>query len=156
MSGKPCKRGHVARRVRGYCVECRKLNHSEYQRNRLANDPEFRRRHNAASLATMKKPEQLAGKRRRRTERRVKAAGRDRPDVCEVCQRGGKIAFDHCHRTGKFRGWLCASCNLTVGRMQESPELLRRLANYVEEHNRKHPQADWVGALETMHMMEKQ
>lgn len=45
---------------------------------------------------------------------------------CAVC---GKIADklndlhgDHCHKTGKFRGWLCQRCNTLLGRLGETEE----------------------------------
>jgi len=39
---------------------------------------------------------------------------------------------DHCHRTGRVRGILCGSCNITLGKAQENPQRLRALADYVE------------------------
>jgi len=55
--------------------------------------------------------------------------------VCHVCSREvgqARLSMDHCHATGKFRGWLCNSCNLSIGKMQDSPELLRKAASYLE------------------------
>ena len=66
-----------------------------------------------------------------RESRLVKEAGRSRPKVCDLCKRPGKICFDHCHATGKFRGWLCHKCNITLGYVDDSPELLRKLAKYL-------------------------
>ena len=62
-------------------------------------------------------------------------AGRVRPPVCEIC--GGAtrgIVFDHNHETGQFRGWICHPCNVILGLAKDSPEALRRLANYLEIH----------------------
>ena len=36
-----------------------------------------------------------------------------------------KPEIDHDHKTGKFRGILCRSCNTLLGKNQENPELLR-------------------------------
>lgn len=64
--------------------------------------------------------------------------------LCEVCKEppsmfGGaanNLHIDHCHSTGKVRGMLCARCNLTLGRVFDSPSLLRALAAYLERsHN---------------------
>ncbi len=44
-----------------------------------------------------------------------------------------KLHMDHNHETGEFRGWLCNKCNASIGIMRESPELLLRLAEYVEQ-----------------------
>ena len=54
---------------------------------------------------------------------------------CEVCgQRAGGREFhlDHDHATGKFRGWLCHSCNVALGCVRDNPAILRKLASYLE------------------------
>lgn len=70
-------------------------------------------------------------------------AGRPRPDVCEVCEEPNKkakrLAFDHCHTNGHFRGWLCDGCNLTLGLVRDSPERLRKLAHYLIEDAMRQP-----------------
>jgi Recombination endonuclease VII len=62
-----------------------------------------------------------------------KEAGRAKPKTCEVCYSGGKICFDHCHTSNKFRGWLCFHCNLTLGLAIDNAKLLRLLAVYLEK-----------------------
>ena len=58
--------------------------------------------------------------------------------VCAICKqpsrqtRGRSLAVDHDHRTGKVRGLLCNPCNLTLGKMQDDPSLLRNAAEYLE------------------------
>ena len=61
-----------------------------------------------------------------------------RPDLCEVCGEPPKfkvLHLDHDHKTKKFRGWLCHHCNTSLGQMKDSPELLRKLADYLERTN---------------------
>ena len=71
-------------------------------------------------------------KRRRQTEKKVILAGRPKPDLCELCGRAGKrIVFDHDHLTGKFRGWLCSSCNTVLGKTREDIALLMRMITYI-------------------------
>ena len=37
-------------------------------------------------------------------------------DYCECCGiTNEKIQLDHCHETHKFRGFICRSCNMTLG-----------------------------------------
>jgi len=43
-----------------------------------------------------------------------------------------RLQVDHCHKTGKTRKLLCRSCNLLLGLVNDSPELLRKAANYIE------------------------
>jgi hypothetical protein len=51
---------------------------------------------------------------------------------CVVCKAIGKMHIDHCHRTGKFRGWLCRGCNHAIGHARDSPDVLRGLADYLD------------------------
>lgn len=64
-----------------------------------------------------------------------KKAGRPRPDNCEICSRGGKICFDHDHKTGKFRGWICFNCNTVLGRVLDDIGILGALIEYVKRHS---------------------
>ncbi len=59
-------------------------------------------------------------------------AGRPRPDVCDLCHELNiRIVFDHCHATGKFRGWLCDRCNRVLGTVKDSRQLLMEMAVYL-------------------------
>ena len=60
--------------------------------------------------------------------------------VCESCGTAftltgtSKAHIDHDHRTGMLRGLLCQSCNLALGHLHDSPELIARLLEYAERH----------------------
>ena len=54
--------------------------------------------------------------------------------TCELCGGDNKIAYDHCHKTGNFRGWLCFRCNTTLGKVGDDPNLLRKMALYLENN----------------------
>lgn len=79
---------------------------------------------------------------------------RDRPSSCECCGKspppgGGKsstINWDHCHTTGKFRGWLCTGCNTALGMANDDPRILRSLADYIErwQESYKEPGASLI------------
>lgn len=66
----------------------------------------------------------------------VRKAGRPKPIECEIpnCHNTKLIAFDHCHNSGKFRGWICHNCNMTLGLVKDNPIILRDLAAYLEYH----------------------
>lgn len=65
-------------------------------------------------------------------------AGRKRPLKCEVCKKKkDKICYDHCHDTGDFRGWICGTCNSTIGYAKNDSRLLRKLADYLDAHKKK-------------------
>ena len=69
-------------------------------------------------------------------------------DLCDVCGRPDtthrkatwthKLTFDHDHATGKFRGLICSTCNVTIGNARDDPAVLRHLADYIER-NRAQP-----------------
>lgn len=85
----------------------------------------------------VRKEKDLALARRSYKPRREKqilaiTGGRPRPTICEVCGLTGRIFLDHCHTTGKFRGWLCSHCNSALGFAQDNPATLRQLAAYME------------------------
>lgn len=55
---------------------------------------------------------------------------------CAIC--GGtninrRLSVDHNHKTGKFRGLLCHSCNVILGLCKESEKTLLALINYLRE-----------------------
>lgn len=54
------------------------------------------------------------------------------PHVAHGKVRLDVLHWDHCHKTGKFRGWLCRNCNLMVGYAKDCPKTLRRAAEYLE------------------------
>lgn len=56
-------------------------------------------------------------------------------DVCGDSIEGKNRQWDHNHKTGKFRGWLCGCCNRAIGQAKESADRLRALAAYVLRHD---------------------
>lgn len=65
------------------------------------------------------------------------APTRPKPEFCECC--GGppgkkSMALDHDHVTGKFRGWICHSCNLGIGRPGDTIGGLMRAVTYLEKN----------------------
>lgn len=45
------------------------------------------------------------------------------------------LQVDHCHTTGRVRALLCRWCNTALGHVNDSPGVLRGLANYLEALN---------------------
>lgn len=51
---------------------------------------------------------------------------------CENCGKTDqKLLFDHCHETGKFRGWLCYQCNTAIGNLGDNLEGLMKAVQYL-------------------------
>jgi hypothetical protein len=60
--------------------------------------------------------------------------------ICAICGsskgskfQNNKFAVDHCHQTNRVRGLLCSPCNLAIGLMRDSPELLERAIKYLQK-----------------------
>ena len=45
------------------------------------------------------------------------------------------FSVDHCQFTMTVRGYICNPCNSAMGLAQHSPDLLRAMANYLEEND---------------------
>jgi hypothetical protein len=129
------------RRVRryGHCKEC----HKKLTKAWL-NKTENRLRINA--LAQPRQQSRKYGL----TLAEYKALLAKMPDGCEVCgkvpsfenQGRRTLYIDHDHATGKIRGFLCHGCNFAIGMVYEDPEVLRRLALYLERHRNTLPASE--------------
>lgn len=60
-----------------------------------------------------------------------KLAGRPKPLRCELCGRGGRICYDHDHKTNTFRGWICLKCNCVLGFIDDNPNILEKMIEYL-------------------------
>ncbi|QTO46322.1 endonuclease VII domain-containing protein [Burkholderia latens] len=67
-------------------------------------------------------------------------------NVCAICkqpetavhgatQQIKHLAIDHCHKTGKIRELLCWRCNGTIGKVEDSIELLQAMVDYLKKHS---------------------
>ncbi len=63
---------------------------------------------------------------------------------CAICgcyntdaRNGGHkhLALDHCHATGKVRGLLCMSCNMSLGFLDDNIDYLSKGISYLKEHS---------------------
>lgn len=118
FTGKPCTRGHVCKRAVSdrSCMGCKRITDVRRYRNN-------RREEQARSRAyqRVKLPEPT----------------RPCPVVCELCgSPPGKrvLHLDHDHRTGKFRGWLCQMCNLSLGKFGDNAQGLARALAYLDKN----------------------
>jgi hypothetical protein len=138
FSGRPCPAGHISKRFvsSGTCFTCAK----EQVRKQRSVDPEyFRRRTRAWQKAN---PERYA-KSMLDSSRRTKYGLEPEQVAHMMLKQSGRCAtclkpfektpsVDHCHDTGTVRGLLCDPCNRSLGFAKDDPEVLRRMADYVE------------------------
>lgn len=154
FTGEPCRRGHVAERLtaNSACSACeyeRKVARAktpegakanrEYQRRYLLRNPEPAGRGSARARA-WKLANPVRYRELRRAYDREKAGlplpERPCPESCEACGRtqaanGKALALDHCHETGKFRGWLCDKCNRGLGFLGDNADGVRAALEYL-------------------------
>lgn len=132
---------------RSDCRRCEAKRSRNY-RNRLS--PEERKRRSAASYAAEKArlaadPDWKIRKQLRSACRtlglpfeEVLAAWEAHGRTCDIChkpaedEKGRRLAIDHDHETGEFRGFLCGSCNTGMGLLSDDPARLRAAADYLE------------------------
>lgn len=52
---------------------------------------------------------------------------------CGICGTTDRLVVDHDHESGRVRGILCTSCNVSLGRLNEDVGVLRRMIDYLEQ-----------------------
>lgn len=142
FTGKPCRNGHLALRYVSTwrCVKCTTDRVLTWQKG----NPEKKRAKQKRYQARKSKEVKLLESRRdhvterqRRENRLSEIAGRPRPLICDICEkpnarRDDVIVYDHCHKHGHFRGWLCDRCNSLLGWADDDAQLLRKMADYLD------------------------
>jgi len=56
---------------------------------------------------------------------------------CSICNSTTRICVDHDHITMFVRGTLCSKCNLALGYVDDSVDILQKLIEYLQVHSRK-------------------
>jgi hypothetical protein len=151
-TGKPCRRGHFSERqaANKTCLECKRECAATWHKSHLEHAREVRRtweskhreqRRVAAReryRANLNHSVELSRRsyKRRRAKWNTEHAqelGRQKPEACECCGQSTKrIVWDHNHKTGCGRGWICDSCNYALGHVGDSPARLLQLLKYLQ------------------------
>lgn len=68
-----------------------------------------------------------------------KTAPRPKPDNCEICGIPGielkkGLCYEHNHKTGEFRGWVCGRCNTVMGMVDDNQETLLLIVKYLKKN----------------------
>ena len=57
--------------------------------------------------------------------------------ICPVCRREktrnfpNDVVLDHSHIDGSVRGWVCSSCNTSIGKFFDDPDILQRARDWI-------------------------
>lgn len=64
----------------------------------------------------------------------VKKNAPDKPLCCDCCHKStSHFVLDHCHVTGKFRGWICRNCNQGIGKLGDNIQGLQKAIIYLNK-----------------------
>lgn len=144
FTGVPCKHGHVAPRLLSNgCTACNNMYNRTPQQQARRKVARLRPHRQVTERAALKeyrsRPEVRVKLTRYSRERMRRVKGmpqptRPCPTTCEICGTTPNIALhlDHCHASGKFRGWLCANCNLGLGNFRDRPDLFLAAITYLK------------------------
>lgn len=70
-------------------------------------------------------------------------------NCCPICMRQVKrLVLDHCHKTDKFRGLICCTCNSGIGMLKEDPKIFIEALKYLE-YSQKNPNTPYGTASQT-------
>lgn len=140
FTGLPCKRGHLSTKSVDsyYCTECAKENAKKWQDK----NPE-KLRENLKKFRDSEKGQRSARNYRLKREFNITIEKYEelltsQKNVCYICKNActihDNLCVDHCHKTGIVRGLLCVRCNTTLGKVEESTDILKSMISYLELH----------------------
>ena len=70
--------------------------------------------------------------------RGLKKISPPKPKRCDCCNKeADKLCLDHCHKTLRFRGWICPPCNRGIGQLGDNIEGLQKAMNYLRKQDNK-------------------
>lgn len=118
---------------------CKDCNREEGRRWRKGNLERDRRNHRSYAKANREKIASYS-----RNYRLLKAHGitelqyrglvKAQDGLCAICRAvTAELDVDHCHKSGKVRGLLCNSCNVGIGHLRDSIEILQSAIAYLSK-----------------------
>ena len=136
LSEFPCRKPYVTKEGKkkkqsymNYCKDCRRL--------RDKNNPNYNK------LAAKRSWKHICKYKYNITPEDAVALFEKQNFSCAICNKpllkttGRKDIphVDHCHSTGKVRGILCFSCNVSLGHFKDDVKLLQKAIDYLNNNN---------------------
>lgn len=59
---------------------------------------------------------------------------KNRTRLCKICGQIKPLVVDHCHVSGKVRGYICSACNSMLGYAQDNLNTLQKAIEYLKGH----------------------
>lgn len=136
-TGRPCRNGHVAeRRVADRnCISCQSAMRHRWREQNRERELKMSRARRKLQGHGYNEAAKVRMRAYYRKKLGIPEATHPCPVHCECCGKvlepGKKTHLDHDHVTGKFRGWLCNSCNLGIGALGDSIEGVKKALTYL-------------------------
>lgn len=124
-------------RERRVCRECKidkKI--TEFAKNQMSIKGAIIRRPVCKECYKKKKP--IPSNTRREYEAKHPRPKMGENFTCPICQKSftrefnGDVVLDHSHKTGEIRGWICNSCNTSIGKFNEDVNVLERAIKWLK------------------------
>ncbi len=119
---------------RGLCQKCYSANYAKKNKEWIAEKDKARSRREHDPEYKNKKYYSLIKRKYGLSEDTYKQMLESQNAKCKICRlspaKGKRLHVDHCHKTGKVRGLLCAQCNWFAGKLDNLPRVLMRLFIY--------------------------
>lgn len=131
MRKETCSKGHKysQSKTRQYCQKCKNENTKKWRKDHPKKVVLLRRKKHLKSHFDL-------------TEEEYKAKWASQRGLCAACretlqekENGNRFPpVDHDHKTGKIRGIVHTKCNRGIGLFNDSPERMRKVADYLERN----------------------
>lgn len=118
------------------CDRCFKRLNTEthFQNNRIKKDNVITKRPSCKDCRKIKDGKSISNSDRKFWDE-IKPKNYE-PFTCPICNKTtiaglSKIVLDHCHKTGKVRGYLCESCNTGIGRFDDDSKIINKAIDWL-------------------------
>jgi Autographiviridae endonuclease VII len=121
------------------CPDCSKIAWKASQAVHNQANKEKRKEYNKQWIKDNRERYNEKQKRNRRKYKGIlNATGESKSGNCDICNTFDKcLHLDHCHSSGKIRGWLCLKCNTALGKFKDDTRLLGTAIEYLNIHHTK-------------------
>lgn len=129
------------------CRECAKIGRNKY-RAKYRELYKENKGHNSAEALKKKRTSDIIYNLKKRNKLSIEKYSemvRLQNNLCKICKQPEtkidhrtkilcRLCVDHCHVTGKIRGLLCARCNIALGCFDDSLDVVKSAAQYLESY----------------------
>ena len=137
---KPIEQFHIARQgktkpvYKGKCKVCYREEQRIQYHNLSEEERQERRRNNKANTFEYRQTYKLKYK-YGLTREKYFGMILEQKNKCKICMCNMETPqIDHNHDTGEVRALLCRSCNTTLGLVNENPDTLYNMINYINDY----------------------